>query len=564
MAKLTLSDLTSLANETSAISTINANHTLIEAALENTLSRDGTSPNDMDADLDMNGNSILNLPTPTVDTEPATKSYVDDLIEDTALITVTIEKLSATSTTSLAIGTGAKVFTIDSDKYFAAGQYVLAVDDGNSANTMFGTVTSYSGNTLTLDITVTTGSGTIADWTIYVAGARGATGITSYGDTSAVTVDTVATNDYIVFGDVSDSENTNKVTVANLLALFTTAGTETVSGLLELATTVEAAAGTDTARAVTSAGIHAYNNSNIGVGPPQGRLTLTSGTPVTTSNVTGATTVYYTAYVGRRVPIYNGTQWVMADIGGELSQTTADTTKSPAAVTTNSNYDLFVWNDSGTLRCTRGPAWSSATARGTGAGTTELEQVNGIWVNKIAITNGPAAQRGTYVGTIRSDGSSQINDSLGLRHVWNMYNRQKRPLRKAIVTSTWNYSTATWRQANADTANQVSAVFGMNDDTTNLIVNMAAFSSGATGRVVSAGVGLDSTTAPEATYSIRNYGFVSTTDVASLVTQFDGFAGLGYHYFAILELGGGTDTQTWVGTHVDGRGVHGISGWIRS
>jgi len=62
MAKLTLSDLTSLSsNETSSVNTINANSALIEAALENTLSRDGTTPNTMSADLDMNSQSILNV-----------------------------------------------------------------------------------------------------------------------------------------------------------------------------------------------------------------------------------------------------------------------------------------------------------------------------------------------------------------------------------------------------------------------------------------------------------------------------------------------------------------------
>lgn len=62
MAKLTLPDITNiLGNPTSAQSTINANNTLIETALENTLSRDGTSPNFMGADIDMNHNDILNV-----------------------------------------------------------------------------------------------------------------------------------------------------------------------------------------------------------------------------------------------------------------------------------------------------------------------------------------------------------------------------------------------------------------------------------------------------------------------------------------------------------------------
>lgn len=60
MSKLTLNDLASLQNEQSAISLINRNSALIETALENTLSRDGSTPNQMTSDLDMNGKAVLN------------------------------------------------------------------------------------------------------------------------------------------------------------------------------------------------------------------------------------------------------------------------------------------------------------------------------------------------------------------------------------------------------------------------------------------------------------------------------------------------------------------------
>lgn len=60
MAKLTTSDLTSLTNQASAVATINANFALVETAMENTLSRDGTTPNTMTADLDLNSNDLLN------------------------------------------------------------------------------------------------------------------------------------------------------------------------------------------------------------------------------------------------------------------------------------------------------------------------------------------------------------------------------------------------------------------------------------------------------------------------------------------------------------------------
>ena len=58
MAKLTLQDLTSSFGSQSVI---NANQDAIETAMENTLSRDGTSPNTMSADIDLNSNDLLNV-----------------------------------------------------------------------------------------------------------------------------------------------------------------------------------------------------------------------------------------------------------------------------------------------------------------------------------------------------------------------------------------------------------------------------------------------------------------------------------------------------------------------
>lgn len=69
MAKLTLFDL---ASGSFTVDLLNANFALIETALENTLSRDGTAPNSMSASLDMNSNRILNLPTAASDAEPVT------------------------------------------------------------------------------------------------------------------------------------------------------------------------------------------------------------------------------------------------------------------------------------------------------------------------------------------------------------------------------------------------------------------------------------------------------------------------------------------------------------
>jgi hypothetical protein len=76
--KLVLNDLVNLQNEQSAVNTINNNSALVEAAIENTLSRNGASPNAMEANLDMNANRIINLPLPVADTEPVRKGEFDE------------------------------------------------------------------------------------------------------------------------------------------------------------------------------------------------------------------------------------------------------------------------------------------------------------------------------------------------------------------------------------------------------------------------------------------------------------------------------------------------------
>lgn len=69
MAKLTLSNVTNISGaESVALGVINANSDAIETALENTLSRNGTSPNSMAADLDMDNNDILNVDNIDVNT----------------------------------------------------------------------------------------------------------------------------------------------------------------------------------------------------------------------------------------------------------------------------------------------------------------------------------------------------------------------------------------------------------------------------------------------------------------------------------------------------------------
>lgn len=80
MAKILLQDVVNLQNETSATNRINDNNSRLETAIDNTLSRDGSSPNAMLANLDMNSHRILNLPLAVSGSEPVTLAQMSETL----------------------------------------------------------------------------------------------------------------------------------------------------------------------------------------------------------------------------------------------------------------------------------------------------------------------------------------------------------------------------------------------------------------------------------------------------------------------------------------------------
>ena len=70
MSKITLNHVGSLIDATTAANTINADLDVIQTAMDNTLSLDGTTPNQMQSTLDVNSNQIINLPNPATANSP--------------------------------------------------------------------------------------------------------------------------------------------------------------------------------------------------------------------------------------------------------------------------------------------------------------------------------------------------------------------------------------------------------------------------------------------------------------------------------------------------------------
>lgn len=107
---------------------------------------------------------------------------------------------------------------------------------------------------------------------------------------------------------------------------------------------------------------------------PQGRLTLTSLTPVLLASVSAAATVIYTPYQGNNIPLWNGSSFV-STVFPELTNVLANSATGnagPAAAIASSVYDFFIWSNAGTPTLTRGGAWNggSSLTAGSGVGVT--------------------------------------------------------------------------------------------------------------------------------------------------------------------------------------------------
>lgn len=278
-----------------------------------------------------------------------------------------------------------------------------------------------------------------------------------------------------------------------------------------------------------------------------GRLTLTTALPVMNSAtpVLGATSIFYTPYQGDQVACYNGTTWKRFTFTELTNVTTATTVGSagPLAVANTSNYDLFVWDTSlgataaGTLALTRGPVWTSATARSAG---TVLVMQNGVLVNAVAITNGPAIKCGRYVGTIHSNGTASVDWQYGavaadwtpgLHGVWNMYNRVEVAGFLGDTAGSWTYNSATVHQVNGKTGARVDAVFGQNDDA--MFAGYVTRSSNPASAVAAViGVGLDTTVAFS---GVTGVGSNASSAIGFLSSEYNGLPGLGFHSITANE-----------------------------
>jgi hypothetical protein len=270
----------------------------------------------------------------------------------------------------------------------------------------------------------------------------------------------------------------------------------------------------------------------------EGRLTLTTAVPVTTSDVTAATTVYFTPYVGNRITLYDGSRW----------QTVTFSEKSIAVpASTNQMYDVWGVLQSGELTLAV-DAWTNDTTR-----ATNLTRQDGVLVKTGATTR-------RYLGSFRTTGvSGQTEDSATKRYLWNMYNRVARPLRRIESTGSWAYNVASWRQANNSTSNQVDVVVGVADAL--LELNVHGFCNQTAGAWVGQAIGEDTT----GTYLADQNGGISFISGYALIWGvLRKYPAVGRHYYAWIEMGGASGISTFYGSSggIAGDRLGGLNGSI--
>jgi hypothetical protein len=239
-----------------------------------------------------------------------------------------VSSFSGTSTTSVAIGTGAKSFTTQPGLQFFPGGNLIIASNASALNYMTGTVTSYnvSSGALVMNIVSTGGSGTFADWNISITGSPGAAG----------TVTSISVASANGFAGSSSGGGTPALTLST-----------TVTGVLKGNGTAisQATAGTDYLTPTgNGSGLTSLTAANISAGTAGISISGNAATVTTNANLTGPITSS-----GNATTIASGNTYPTPTFSGtatgqgllDISGASAGQVKFPATQNASSNANTL-------------------------------------------------------------------------------------------------------------------------------------------------------------------------------------------------------------------------------
>jgi len=295
---------------------------------------------------------------------------------------------------------------------------------------------------------------------------------------------------------------------------YTHSGTTVTRGTLEASSTGSAVSFTSAAKVyvIESAERVARPNLTLSTVSPGGRLTLTSGVPVTTSNVLDASTIYYTPHVHNIICLWDGADWV-PNVFSEVSI-------AVGTVITERPYDIFGYLSSGALALEM-VAWTSQTVR-----ATDISLEDGRYVKSGSKTH-------LLLGTVCASSTTGIDDSTNRRFVSNTYNAVNKTS-AMILTGENNhtYSTATWRAFNNSSNARFLFVSWIGSILFDVAISFNGSNVGGVG-----GVGLNTTTTTSVNISSNSGGSQRATGRVA--------CGLGYNYASLNQISYGSATYNW-------------------
>jgi hypothetical protein len=492
------------------------------------------------------GGAITGMPTPTLASDVATKSYADGIaagiivLSPSRLATATI----LPNTPTYANG--------------ASGVGATLTAGSNGALSIDGTLTVVNDKVLIKNQASTTGC------TVANAGCQnGIYNVTTVGDGSNPYVLTRATyfdtSAEMLIGSYTliTAGSTNVGAAFTLAATVTTVGT-TPATFNQFSTTSGTVTGGGGGIVPSSGSTTLYSEQM----PTGGRVTLISGSCVATTDQVAATVVYYAPCGGGEwLPVYDGTDMKLRQFTGSTTDQIGLTLTLGSNWAANTNYDMFVTVQASVVTaCSL--AWTNSGA-GTSSRSTAVTLFKGVWVNNAAIscrdtnlsTFTCAQYQCTLVGGFRTNNNTgQVDLKFGTAAsgggaacicIWNVYNIQNAAASVSDTTVTWNYTTATYRQANGSTGNQINVLQGLPGAA--ITVNVAAFGANTgTNTPMVAGIGIDATAADSSTIRIPSITPVAANNLP-ISAYYGGNLAVGYHNINRLEYSAASGTSTWIG-----------------
>lgn len=266
-----------------------------------------------------------------------------------------------------------------------------------------------------------------------------------------------------------------------------------------------------------------------------GRLTLESGVPVSTTDQSAKTSIFFTPFGCNRIALFDGTsEWNIRTFSEGPGTTTLI-----SGCTASKPYDVFMFDNAGAVTAEI-LVWTNATTR-----ATALVLQDGIWVKS-------GATNRRYVGSFYCNASGgQTDDTLAKRYIFNADNRRPRALRRLETTASWSYTTAAYHQANASVLNQVEIMNGLAEQS--LFLTATGIGSngtaGASSTIMVVGIGEDSTTtlATGATSAVG--AAIAANFQTTLIATLNKPPTAALHVYAWLEYSAAAGTTTWYGNN---------------